>query len=1210
MPSVSKKQANLMSAIAHGWNPPMKHAPSLAVAKEFHEADKRVGKWEHAEGGKVQNLQRLLDWMASTHPYNRAPREGMFGKNSRFYMGLLRSHDWNPRMSSGDRDLMTYMAETTPQDMLHSHASDMEKLVDKYSLQLQYPLVTYRGLSLPERPQEGTVVQALHPQSTGLDDELAEQFKEFSKNYSNPYATFLKIINPEQSRLLPNPLSGQNELLLPPGQKGALTLRDVATIKDLVNETEEYVAHANRPSYADGGKVNNLKRVWDWMMSKYGKDIHHGMFGENTYGYMAELRKRGWNPPMTPGHFDTMMTLAASPSDFWNRSSAHNDMQELFDRYGLNLDSPLTTHRGMVMTDKTLPETGGVIVSSKPQSTSYNPYKAAEFANPGGLTSQSINMAKRLGQTPMPTMTEILNYPKTRLLPNPLSGEDELILPGGAEGALSVRGVHEGLIDRTPDEFVGYPDTEPFEGMLIDAAHRPLYQEGGQVQAPPQQGQPQQPPQPSQPPIAAQGMEQQDITPLERMSPEIQRQMSNYLQQNVSQRPAMMARMRAQKALLSQQVPTMTLPQMQEGGSVEIPEFKPPKVGSLVHAHNAPHVPASPITRLAQAAQASGVEQALQEGGSVGPLALGGDDPSDWFAQREELLGPGNTITASSFDRPRGTQFTDPRNADEYTLNLIGNAADRAMSAVGIDDNHRQLSRLIATMAGQAGGVDEQGHLRMPSFSSSKTPLPGAVSSVLGWPAEIGQIASAMSRVPLSPIESADPASVSLHGLSSLLGGLYDKYGDSMLGWSKAAADKAGQAEIAARRAMGLTPAKGIKEKLPESLGYMLAQIPVGEAGAAKSLLSDALTSGLEFLGPTIRPSTRNYLKGTAFGALLPGGGDDLSPGTGKWSTPGATGSFAGGGQVRNVPAAMNVLESMLRKSLARDQQISTGASQTSRGILPGPAAMAGGGKVDMTRRAFLKGLGATAAAGAVGVKAPGVLKELTKAAGPAGPQALKSTALQFTGADGLVRLVHDHIMNNELDHLFPRHDPTFDFAKDLAPGVDKYKHVVKNQAGLTRQAMEDLYAHYVDTQELPPRLAELSHALAEGAGASMEEHQRINELLHGMATQDWKGTDNSSGDLFNLNMQHFHKMFGDEATRDADNKVLEMYGSLHDIGYPHEVQDQVHPHTLEHLKTQEGARVKNMVETYGPGAENMGYESPEAPGHWFPEDLEEPEGW
>jgi len=46
MPSKSRAQAHLMAAVAHGWEPPGKHIPQ-SVGKEFHEADKAEGKWEH-----------------------------------------------------------------------------------------------------------------------------------------------------------------------------------------------------------------------------------------------------------------------------------------------------------------------------------------------------------------------------------------------------------------------------------------------------------------------------------------------------------------------------------------------------------------------------------------------------------------------------------------------------------------------------------------------------------------------------------------------------------------------------------------------------------------------------------------------------------------------------------------------------------------------------------------------------------------------------------------------------------------------------------------------------------------------------------------------------------------------------------------------------------------------------------------------------------
>lgn len=76
MPSTTKKQANYMSALAHGWSPPGKH-PSLKVAKEFHEADKREGKYEHAYagGGKVSGL---LDLIKTLSPTARTRMEQMF----------------------------------------------------------------------------------------------------------------------------------------------------------------------------------------------------------------------------------------------------------------------------------------------------------------------------------------------------------------------------------------------------------------------------------------------------------------------------------------------------------------------------------------------------------------------------------------------------------------------------------------------------------------------------------------------------------------------------------------------------------------------------------------------------------------------------------------------------------------------------------------------------------------------------------------------------------------------------------------------------------------------------------------------------------------------------------------------------------------------------------------------------------------------------
>lgn len=51
MPYASDSQRRLMEGIRHGWKPDhMKHPPSRAVAKKFHDADRMRG--EHKRKGK------------------------------------------------------------------------------------------------------------------------------------------------------------------------------------------------------------------------------------------------------------------------------------------------------------------------------------------------------------------------------------------------------------------------------------------------------------------------------------------------------------------------------------------------------------------------------------------------------------------------------------------------------------------------------------------------------------------------------------------------------------------------------------------------------------------------------------------------------------------------------------------------------------------------------------------------------------------------------------------------------------------------------------------------------------------------------------------------------------------------------------------------------------------------------------------------------
>jgi hypothetical protein len=53
MPSVSPAQARLMAAVAHGWHKPGGGGPSVAVAKEFNQADAAKHKERNAKLAKA-----------------------------------------------------------------------------------------------------------------------------------------------------------------------------------------------------------------------------------------------------------------------------------------------------------------------------------------------------------------------------------------------------------------------------------------------------------------------------------------------------------------------------------------------------------------------------------------------------------------------------------------------------------------------------------------------------------------------------------------------------------------------------------------------------------------------------------------------------------------------------------------------------------------------------------------------------------------------------------------------------------------------------------------------------------------------------------------------------------------------------------------------------------------------------------------------------
>lgn len=58
MPSSTKKQADFMRAVEHGFKPDRVKAPPMKVAKEFVAADKSAGKFQgRGHGGKMESMR-------------------------------------------------------------------------------------------------------------------------------------------------------------------------------------------------------------------------------------------------------------------------------------------------------------------------------------------------------------------------------------------------------------------------------------------------------------------------------------------------------------------------------------------------------------------------------------------------------------------------------------------------------------------------------------------------------------------------------------------------------------------------------------------------------------------------------------------------------------------------------------------------------------------------------------------------------------------------------------------------------------------------------------------------------------------------------------------------------------------------------------------------------------------------------------------------
>jgi hypothetical protein len=226
---------------------------------------------------------------------------------------------------------------------------------------------------------------------------------------------------------------------------------------------------------------------------------------------------------------------------------------------------------------------------------------------------------------------------------------------------------------------------------------------------------------------------------------------------------------------------------------------------------------------------------------------------------------PGLAEGGAVDDAPKSTRF----------LGLVRHAADRTTAAVS-DDPHHALARVAAGLSSQVAGLSPSGHAQfgaMPGLVNETLSLPAGLTDIGKGVADLG--GAVADRLPAMRNAGGNAGVAAVQAIRDGLNRLQEKYGDLAPKWSRDAEARSTQLHNAVHQDMGLSDPRGAIENGAEAGGMMLGQVPIPGAEAKEASTGLRGTLGLlkhaipEWLGPTIRPSVKNYGAGTLAGGLL-----------------------------------------------------------------------------------------------------------------------------------------------------------------------------------------------------------------------------------------------------------------------------------------------------------------------------------------------------
>lgn len=186
--------------------------------------------------------------------------------------------------------------------------------------------------------------------------------------------------------------------------------------------------------------------------------IGKGTYGTNDPKFLELMQKYGYDPMLDKNEYGLMRNYSAGHySQSTDTDPEHEALNNLIQQYGIQTPSDTTLYKGMY------PHTAGKQWDASEQwhnPTSYSTDESqAKFFMPGGVPDRTLVRLHNPGQ----------------MLPMPISGESELVLPGGAAGRLKIlEKKFDPDLDATTVDAERYPFSEYAEGGLTQAQQQKM----------------------------------------------------------------------------------------------------------------------------------------------------------------------------------------------------------------------------------------------------------------------------------------------------------------------------------------------------------------------------------------------------------------------------------------------------------------------------------------------------------------------------------------------------------------------------------------------------------------------------------------------------------------------------------------------------------------------------------------------------------------